>query len=447
MATLANPANKPENLPRPTASSCVTGPGDRGSAEVSIALTHSAQNISDSPGAAHALECHIASSFDEVAEHRDEWDALTKSVDADIYMTFDWCRVWWEYYGEGRKLLLFLFRSRGTLVGIVPVFTERVRLGPVSLRLAKLVGSDHAMTMCDPPVTLDAATSAFAMVIERMMKSEGVDAVVIGPLSGTKWNGFRWEQIAQGSAFAMRTDRRHVCHTVFHLLPTMAEYWESLAAGDARKLRRRIRLLEEKGTLNTRSVTEPDDCVEMFEKFRQMHERQWQSEGKLGHFGDWPKGLEFNRALVKSLGELGRVLMTEVRVGDEPVAYHYCFRFGTREFWRLPARLVGKDWDRIGLGNVALLKKIEIAIGNGTSYAEDGFGHYDYKLAVGGKEYPTRSILFFVNKPGTRCRVRVFSNLSRVLHFVYYRVWFLKVAPNMPFRRGPLAKIWIRSRL
>ncbi len=46
-----------------------------------------------------------------------------------------------------------------------------------------------------------------------------------------------------------------------------------------------------------------------------------------------------------------------------------------------------------------------------------------------------------------RLRASLFASLSRLLHLCYYRIWFSRLAPRLPFKRRPLWKLWIRTRL
>jgi hypothetical protein len=123
----------------------------------------------------------------------------------------------------------------------------------------------------------------------------------------------------------------------------------------------------------------------------------------------------------------------------------HSYRFGRHLHWRLPAREIGEDWDRLSIGNAALVKSIEAAIDMGITRLEAGPGHYDQKLRHGAHEYPLAS--FLVVRPRTSARVRLLLAAAELIHLVYYRIWRLKIAPRLPWRAGPLWRAWIRTRL
>jgi CelD/BcsL family acetyltransferase involved in cellulose biosynthesis len=134
-------------------------------------------------------------------------------------------------------------------------------------------------------------------------------------------------------------------------------------------------------------------------------------------------------------------------VDGKAIAYRYAYKFGRRYFAILPARLYGPDWDRYGLGRLTHLMTVEHAITEGVTAIEAGQGHYDYKVRLGGMEYPLHSIMIVANRLGSRLRARAFCAWADTLHLLYYRIWFNRLAPRLPLKRRPLWRCWIRSRV
>src|SRR5438132_3516373 len=122
-----------------------------------------------------------------------------------------------------------------------------------------------------------------------------------------------------------------------------------------------------------------------------MHDAQWQAEGRLGHFGDWPGAESFNRDLVAELSPLARVRFVRLWANDRVICSQFCFVFGDSCYWRLPARAPEPEWERFSLGRIGLMNMIEAMIGEGVRRVEGGAGHYEYKLQCGGRELPVRS--------------------------------------------------------
>jgi hypothetical protein len=86
-------------------------------------------------------------------------------------------------------------------------------------------------------------------------------------------------------------------------------------------------------------------------------------------------------------------------------------------------------------------------IKEGIRRIEAGVGHYDYKVQFGGEELEFRSFFVTANRPFAIFCAHLFLRLSDVLHFVYYRAWYLRVAPRLQLPGRSLWKIWIRFRV
>lgn len=393
--------------------------------------------------------CTVFNTWDTLLPLKSVWDAFVRQVGGDIYFSFDWCRLWWRHYGRDRALRIFVFRAGPTWAGVVPMFLERVRLGPVSLRIAKLVGADFAMALCNPPVRRSAAPRVFADLLADLLDRQACDAVHIGPLAGTYPSTEDLIRVCRDRSDKVRIARDTIPapHTVVPLPATFEEYLHSIDRQQRADYRRHLNQLTRTFRIKTDVIRDPDAADLEFVHFRDLHTRQWQAEGKLGHFGDWPGAEAFNRDVLRAQAVEGRLRLTCLIADGDVVSYQLCYRFGDTWFWRLPARRVGGPWNRYGLGRIGLIKMIEAAISEGASAIEAGIGRYEYKCRLGAREYPLRSILIAANRPSSRLRAELFCRLADALHLLYYRLWFHRLAPRLPLPRRPLWRTWIRSRL
>ncbi len=392
--------------------------------------------------------CSVYTSFEEVTPLQEEWDAFVELVDGDIYSTYDWCRIWWQHYGTGRKLRIFFFKTNDELVGVIPVFYEKQWLGPAWLKLAKVVGSDFTMVMINPPVKLDYASEIFSLLFDSVINKEKCDALWVGPVGG-QYSALQQlrDTIQRHPGLALLQDSVRSLYTTFLLPDTFDEYVQSLNKRQRGNLRRDLNLINKSFQISQDIIQDETTAFTEFGKFVLMHNKQWEAEGKLGHFNDWPLGEAFNTSLIAAQANQGRLKLVRLLADDKVVSYQLCFVFGKRWYWRLPARLIGPEWNRFALGRIGLIKEIEMAITEGIRYIEAGAGHYDYKVKLGGKEYPLYTILIANSNMICRWRVSLFLKLSSVLHLCYYRIWFNRLAPKLPFKRRPLWKLWIRTRL
>ena len=129
------------------------------------------------------VQVDVYDSFEMLQSIRQQWDAFIESLGGEIFLTYDWCRIWWKYYGKNRDLRIFVFRSNKKLVGIIPFFFEKIWLGPTFLRVVKLVGSDFNLSHFSFPLAKD----YIRVVVEKfseLLLEEKWDVLHIGPVAG-----------------------------------------------------------------------------------------------------------------------------------------------------------------------------------------------------------------------------------------------------------------------
>ena len=401
------------------------------------------------PSDSGELTVAMSETFDGMRIGREEWDKFILEANGDLYVTYDWCRIWWSHYGENRQLRLYVLRKGDKLVGLAPFFIESVRLGPVNLRIAKRVGADFALTVFALPLATDYAETAYRELILRLTEGEKCDAIWFGLMPGNDptLSGLRKAFSSLRDIVTVGRDSGAAPHTLFHLPATFEAHIVALDKQQRQNYRRQLKLLNKDFNVESNIVRDSQHAKEAFATFKSAHDCQWQADGRLGHFGDWPRSELFNTELVDELARLGRFRMIRLSANGEVVTTQYAFVFGDRCYWRLPARATERRWDRYGLGVLGLMQLIEAMIGEGVHRLEAGLGHYDYKVRFGGQELQSSSVLVVSNRHRSILRARLFLRLSDLLHLVYYRIWFLKLAPRLRFSQGPLWRIWIRSRL
>ena len=262
------------------------------------------------PGDLHmdsGISVRVLGAFDETEVSREQWDAFVAATNGNFYMTFDWCQVWWNFYGHDRDIRILVFRHRGELIAILPMFVETLWLGPVWLRVGKLVGGDFSIQLCNPPIAEGRSAAVLTEVIRYFIETRKCDAVILSPLSAHS-NEFRELESAsrEGTVGALLAQDAEIdCHSIFKLRPDFEGYLKSLRKSQRTNYRRDLNFLNKSFVLTTDMVSEPDRVSDEFSAFRQMHAAQWRAEGKLGHFEDYPSGYEFNLELIKAHAEHG----------------------------------------------------------------------------------------------------------------------------------------------
>ena len=132
------------------------------------------------PATGLRLEVHHDWASAAGVEH--EWDALAEQTGADISLCPAMARVWWRHYGRGTLRVLCFWTTphpghARRLVGVLPMFVENLRIGPVGVRVARLLGSDSTITVTSPPVEPSHAGAVYGRALEHLFGEDRCDAV------------------------------------------------------------------------------------------------------------------------------------------------------------------------------------------------------------------------------------------------------------------------------
>jgi hypothetical protein len=349
-------------------------------------------------------------------------------------MTYDWLRVWWEFYGGGAELRLFVFFAGEAIEALVPIYIVTLGWGPLRFRVARLVGANIPPKVFDPPVPESCAREVMGHVVEQLFEQDACDLLSFGPVSELQPVVKCVEAIC--SQRMNLVSQRNVVkgiHSVFHVPANMEDYYASLSKNE-RKNRRKyeLRLLRKEYETHVEVVSDAADVAREFERFAEQHREQWGAEGKTGHFGAWPRALDYNRALVKAQSERGRLRFIRITANGEVIANQYTFAFGGRYFWELPSRVVNLKWERFSLGPTGIVTMIGQAVRDGMSTVEGGLAHYDYKVRLGAREYRTMTFHIVGAKPIARTRFALFSLLRNCWSYVYHKLWYRRIMPRLP---------------
>ena len=400
----------------------------------------------EAPAAGTGLCLERLTSIDALAAVRDEWDAFVEESRSDIYFTVDWLLAWWTHYGRGASFEGLVVRDGDRLVAALPFCVRRVWAGPVPVRLARFVGADSTLPVFTPAVAAGHEERSLALALDRLLGECGCDAVSLSPLAGESPLAGAAEAVAAAGGLALARSDTTGPHTVFRLPASFDAYLASLSRTQRQSHQRYLRRLRDRHEISYRTVS-GEEAIAYFDRFVALHAAHWRPQGKAGHFGDWPGSEAFNRDLIVRMAASGRARFYEIAAGGRPIAIEYGFVLGERAFWRLPARDVDPELQELRLGRLSLAEMFRVLIEDGQTTVEAGPGHYEYKLRLGAEEHPLRRVVIAAPGASARARTALLLRWADLLHLVYYRGWFLKLAPRLARRRRPLWRPWIRTRV
>lgn len=377
-----------------------------------------------------------------------EWQDLADRVGADVYMMPDWFAVWWRHFGAGRRLACLIARENGVLVGVLPFCVEPLWAGPWRVRMARLAGTDPHCILFRLPVEDRVAADLLLAALEHLTGPLGCGAVSFTPLSDRSDHLPRLLDLCAQTPQLALHDEPAGSHIVFDLPPDFDSYLGALSKKRRGQFRRDVKGLQDQFAMETTS-TVPGATA--FAAFVAFHNRQWQAVGRGGHFVDWPGSAAFYQDIAERSAARHWVQLHGQTGSGGPLATQFVLVAGQTGHWRLPARSLDPVAERLSAGKVGLLLMIERLIQQGVTRIEAGRGDYGYKLEYGGHSVAVHRLIVHPATTTARLRLRLLLAWSDILNLLYYRLWFLKLAPRLRKVTGgrprPLWRSWIRSRL
>jgi hypothetical protein len=87
-----------------------------------------------------------------------DWSELLDEIpEAPIFLTWEWIRTWWCYFGQDRELWLLTARGKqGRLLGIAPFMREEYKKGWIKLGIIAFIGTGR---VCPTHLNILASTS------------------------------------------------------------------------------------------------------------------------------------------------------------------------------------------------------------------------------------------------------------------------------------------------
>ena len=380
-----------------------------------------------------------------------EWDEFMESVGCDIFLTYDWCRLWWRHYGKGHRLCVFVFRCQGDMVGLIPMYIEKLWLGPVYLRIGKIVGTDFTSATIIPPIKKTVQKE----IIQELYKHISClrwDVLYLGPIAGIYRDFDVMLQLFReylGRDNRIRSKQKFV--QTYYMLSGKEDKIIGLSQKQQRNIRHKYktlhRLLGDDDTTIVSQFASGENVKLFFDDFCEMHRRRWQTVGKSGYFGEWPGSRQFHFELAREQLRHNRLRLLRVKAGTHTLGYKYAYEFGDTYMEYLDARLDSGKFRRAGLGQIMFSEQLEKVVQKRVKYIDALCGKYAHKQHLGGKMLPVHNLFVYSGKLNSRFRNFLFYVLAWLLCTCYYKIWFYRVAPRLPFRRRPLWKIWASTQM
>lgn len=376
----------------------------------------------------------VYQAFRDVRQLRSAWNDLAVRA-GDLLCSFDWCELWWKYFGGGRQLGIHVLHVGHRLVAVLPLFRETICPAGVWLRIVRVVGCDAALGATGLAIEPAYAEQFTQMLLNRLDEQWTWDVLQMAPLRSYAVVA---EPIAQSSARHPRVQaviigRHDGWDTLFHLPGTYEQFVTSIPTDARRDTPRRERRLRENHQVEVSTISSPEQLDPAMDALIQLHQKQWTGKGLCGHLGR-PCVQQFHRDLARRLLGTGQLALLTLKVDGRIVAATYGYCFGDRTHHLIVGNSQDELLQRYALGKVMYGYRIRHAIAHGSRVLEDGRGIFWHKLDLGGKLYGGRSLVVVRRGRGVRLRFWLALRAAYLVHGLYSRIWLDRIVPRLGMR-------------
>lgn len=333
------------------------------------------------PGLAGPLVIEVGTDESFFDALREPWEELDRVCgNRSLFMSWQWQRLWWTHYGAERQLHIFVARDERRLLGVLPMYQETRRSGPVQLSRLRTIGSggDTAPDDLDPLLYPSHEQQIAAEFARALGQASSPWHIVSCPDLNPE-APFTRALVAVSVAAPRTLLRQSTRAIVCDALPEKwEEYVHDLGAHRRKGLRRKLRKFEADGgeVIWHRGAVAVDAG---FDNLAALHKMRWSGRASEYAFSS-DQYLAFHRALMHRLDELGSLRLMELRMQGRAIAMRYGYRLG-ETFFDLQSGFDPKFAD-YSPGELCISYCIEHAIGEGCSRFDMLRGDYEHKRAL-----------------------------------------------------------------
>jgi CelD/BcsL family acetyltransferase involved in cellulose biosynthesis len=323
------------------------------------------------------LELRVVSDAAEFDRLREPWNAaVDASIDANVFLTWEWLRTWWEHFGSAAQLHVVTLWERDELLAAAPLMRSRVGVGPIAGTWFQSVSHD--------------AGDYGGIVLLR--REEEVLALLLGHLEDVATSR---ESLVLFSRLA--TDSRFVEHLRRALVPFPALActeevvldgacpfidftvgFDLHTAAKTHRVTQRLRRLEERhGEVAFEYHT--DGRLEAgLDALVEIHRRRWagQTDGLRGLLAA-PASERFLLDAVRVLDNVGRSRLLTLSAGGRPIAVELDLEYRSRLYMLKSA--FDPDYAEFGPGQLVTHRAIADALERGITEVDFMRGGEEYK--------------------------------------------------------------------
>lgn len=319
------------------------------------------------------MKC-VELTFDDFLNYKTEWaDALQRSGDNHVFLTWEWLSTWWKHFGGERALRLTAVSHDEKLIGAAPLMSSKYSLAGVRLRKVEFIGSPSADYQTF--LLVDKKPECASLMVEYARSQ------------GSSWDCMEFAEIPEDSETIgllrgclgekLKFEERTVNICPFITLPSkFEEYFQGLGSNWRRNMRRWEKHLKSEFKVDYVVQKNIDELKGSMATFFDLHQKKWASEKCPGVFFQ-NEIRDFHQEVARSFAEKGWLNLTFLTLNDKPVSAIYGFKYRNKIFNYLTG--YDPEYSEYHVGHLLFLYSIRSSIEAGMKEFDFMRGNESYK--------------------------------------------------------------------
>jgi len=230
------------------------------------------------------MRSEIVTSIQTLQGIKEEWNKLLEgSISNTVFLTWEWLYSWAERFINGKRELLVIkvFDDANRLVGIAPWYTDRIHVGPASIRQLGFLGS---------PETASDYLDVFTSRGREKEVSNYLYDFLFGELTAG-WDALNFQDVRAESLFLLNfihnhrlrgrhfdISQRSFCPII--VLPkTEEEFLSQISSNRSKRFRQDLRTLKKTDTVEIKTYSQ-DGVEEAVDRFFMLYAEKTEWDGK-----------------------------------------------------------------------------------------------------------------------------------------------------------------------
>jgi CelD/BcsL family acetyltransferase involved in cellulose biosynthesis len=253
-------------------------------------------------------------------------EAVQRSVDDNIFLTWEWLANWWKHFGRKRQFLLIALTDDRQIHAALPLMISTYQFFGLRMKVIEFIGtplSDYQSFV----VTDRKATHARMMIEYLRDRVRDWDLVELTHIPEKSETARILSDIPWGRA---KLEKLRCASCPYISLPDKWEdYFHTLGPSFRKTLRRNERKLKQNYNVDFRICSDFQPVDDAMNTFIDLNQKRMESMRKVGIFSD-SRVRDFHLDLARSFARRGWLTLDFVMLNGEAVAAGYNFKYANK---------------------------------------------------------------------------------------------------------------------